>query len=79
MSTTYGAMNVLNDSRVQKALRRLRAMGLRVTVLTDNIYEGYIFIDLESIKTMIARQMKYPHKSLHLESGQLVIQVWKER
>lgn len=79
MSATYSSMSVLADSRVQKALRRLRNMGLRVNVLQDTIYEGYIFIDLESIKRLIGRQMKYPHRSLHLEAGQLVIKVWKAK
>jgi len=68
---------VLSDSRVEKAIRRLKAMGLDVKVLQLNPREGFIFVSLDSFARLVRKQIKYPNVKVEIESNQLVIYVWR--
>ncbi|RLG74360.1 MAG: hypothetical protein DRO23_07050 [Thermoprotei archaeon] len=78
-------MSVLKDVRVQKGIRRLRAMGLKVHLHFKDENEGYIFIDAESIIQYITRlvdkNIKYPKKKVYYdkELNVLAIKVWKSK
>ncbi|RLJ02100.1 MAG: hypothetical protein DRP11_03460 [Candidatus Aenigmatarchaeota archaeon] len=66
------------DSRIEKALERLRQMGLKVHVYSENPDTAFIFITLESIFGLIKRQIKYPNKEIYYEEPYVVIKVWRE-
>ena len=70
---------VLSDSRVEKAIRRLKAMGLDVKVLQLNPNEGFIFVSLESFARLVRKQIKYPNVKVDIEANQLVIYVWRKQ
>ena len=70
---------VLADARVEKAIRRLKAMGLNVKVLQLNPNEGFIFVSLESFARLVRKQIKYPNVKVDIESNQLVIYVWRKQ
>lgn len=76
----YGGveMQLAYDSRVEKALERLRAMGLKVELLADGENRAFIFITLDSIIKLIDRQIKYPNRKLYYESPFIVIEVWRD-
>jgi len=69
--------SVLDDARVQKAIRRLKAMGLNVNILQLTPKEGFIFISLDSLCRLIKKQIKYPNTKVEVESNQMVIYVWR--
>jgi len=70
---------VLADARVEKAIRRLKAMGLDVKVLQLNPNEGFIFVSLESFARLVRKQIKYPNVKVDIEANQLVIYVWRKQ
>ena len=76
-------MSVLKDVRVEKGIRRLRAMGLKVHLHLKNENEGYIFIDVDSVIQYIIRQidksLKYPKRRIYYDKdlNVVAIHVWK--
>jgi len=68
---------VLTDARVEKAIRRLKAMGLDVKALQLNPNEGFIFVSLDSFARLVRKQIKYPNVKVDIEANQLVIYVWR--
>lgn len=70
-------MQVAKNSQVEKALDRLRAMGLSVNVLPDGDNVAFIFITLDSVLKLIGKQMKYPNKEIYFEKPFIVIKVWR--
>jgi len=71
-------MQLAYDTRIEKALNRLRSMGLKVEILADGENRALIFITLESILKLIERQIKYPNRKLYYENPFIVIEVWRE-
>jgi len=71
-------MQVLKNPQVEKALARLRAMGLEVAVLSESENTGFIFVSLPSVIRLIERQIKYPLKKVYFQDPYIVIRVWRE-
>jgi hypothetical protein len=71
-------MQIQYNDQVEKALSRLRAMGLNVNILPEGENTAFIFITLDSVLNLISRQMKYPNKKVYYESPFVVIKVWRE-
>ena len=70
-------LQIAKHSQVEKALERLRAMGLKVEVLPEGDNVAFIFIQLDSVLNLISRQMKYPNKKIYFENPFIVIKVWR--
>jgi hypothetical protein len=70
-------MQIARNSQVEKALDRLKAMGLKVDVLPEGDNLAFIFIQLDSVLNLISRQMKYPNKKVYFENPFIVIKVWR--
>jgi len=70
-------LQIAKHSQVEKALERLRAMGLKVEVLPEGDNVAFIFIQLDSVLNLISRQMKYPNKKVYFEKPFIVIKVWR--
>jgi hypothetical protein len=66
------------SDKLEKGVTRLRQMGLDVIVQSEGKDEAFIFVTLDSLKTLIARQIKYQHKQVRIEQAYLVVDVWKE-
>jgi hypothetical protein len=71
------AVQVARNAQVEKALDRLRAMGLKVDVLPEGDNLAFIFIQLDSVLNLISRQMKYPNKKVYFENPFIIIKVWR--
>jgi hypothetical protein len=71
------AVQIAKNSQVEKALDRLRAMGLKVDVLPEGDNLALIFIQLNSVLNLISKQMKYPNKKVYFEHPFIVIKVWR--
>ncbi|MEM2370724.1 MAG: hypothetical protein QXH51_07460 [Candidatus Bathyarchaeia archaeon] len=76
--------NILQDPRIQKAIRRLQSMGIAVyAYLADDGRKGVILIDEDTIiRYMIKRISEatlYPHKRITYDRDNRVIrmEVWK--
>lgn len=65
------------NSKIEKSLENLRAMGLTVHVLPEGEDECYIFITLDSIKKIISRRIRYPNHECYIEDKFLVIRCWR--
>lgn len=68
---------------VEKSLKRLRRMGLRVHVEYDRDMKemmeyAFIFIELDSLLRYIARRIEYPNKKVYVEEGWVVIKLWRQ-
>jgi len=70
-------LQIAKHSQVEKALERLRAMGLKVEVLPEGDNVAFIFIQLDSVLNLISRQMKYPNKKVYFEKPFIIIKVWR--
>jgi hypothetical protein len=70
-------LQIAKHAQVEKALERLRAMGLKVEVLPEGDNMAFIFIQLDSVLNLISRQMKYPNKNVYFEKPFIVIKVWR--
>jgi hypothetical protein len=70
-------VQIARNSQVEKALDRLRAMGLKVDVLPEGDDVAFIFIQLDSVLNLISKQMKYPNKKVYFEKPFIVIKVWR--
>ena len=70
-------LQIAKHSQVEKALDRLRAMGLKVEVLPEGDNVAFIFIQLDSVLNLISRQMKYPNKKIYFEKPFIIIKVWR--
>jgi ABC-type lipoprotein release transport system permease subunit len=68
---------ITKNEAVQKSIRRLRAMGLKVHILPKDSDEAYIFISLESLADLIEKQITYQNKEVKIENPYLVIRVWR--
>jgi hypothetical protein len=68
---------LVHHNQIEKALDRLRAMGLKVELLADGDNRACIFITLDSVIRLIGKQIKYPNKKLYYESPFIVIEVWR--
>jgi hypothetical protein len=66
------------SDKLEKGVTRLRQMGLDVIVQSEGKDEAFIFVTLDSLKTLIARQIKYQHKQVRIEQAYLVVDVWKD-
>lgn len=64
--------------QVEKAINRLRAMGLKASIYQEDEKNAYIFIELNSILKLIDKQIKYPCHRTYLEDNYVVIKVWKD-
>jgi hypothetical protein len=71
------SLQIAKHSQVEKALERLRAMGLKVEVLPEGDNMAFIFIQLDSVLNLISRQMKYPNKKVYFENPFIIIKVWR--
>jgi len=65
------------DTRVEKSLANLRAMGLKVELLPESDNEVLIFIRLDSIVKLIERRIPYPNKTLKIEHPFIVVDLWR--
>jgi len=65
------------NPQVEKAIRRLKNMGLTVEVLSSGDKEVYIFITLRSLANLIDKHIKYKNKKITIEGDYLVIYLWK--
>ncbi|MBS7613618.1 hypothetical protein KEJ48_05180 [Candidatus Bathyarchaeota archaeon] len=68
---------IANHSVVEKSIRRLREMGLKVQILPKGNDEAYIFIKLDSIIKLIDKQITYPKREVKFEDPFIVIKVWR--
>jgi len=69
--------SIISHPIIEKSLRLLRAMGLKVNVFATADNEAYIFIELDSVLRLIERQMQYPNKRVNFEEPYIVIYVWR--
>jgi len=65
------------ESRVEKALANLRAMGLQVDILPEGNNECFIFISLDSVLRLISRRIPYPSHKVFQEDPFIVIHFWR--
>jgi len=72
-----GIMQIAYHPQVEKALERMRAMGLKVEILPEGENRAFIFIGLDSIIKLIDRQIKYPNRKTYFEDGFIIIEVWR--
>ena len=70
-------LDITEHPAVAKSLRRLKAMGLRVHVLTEGNNEAYIFVDINSLVKLISKEITYPNKKVYVEDNFIVINVWR--
>jgi len=70
-------MKLRYDSRVEKALANLRAMGLNVNLQQESQDELYIFITLDSVLRLIQRRIPYPQNKVYYERPFIVVYVWR--
>ncbi|MEM2446484.1 MAG: hypothetical protein QW734_07485 [Candidatus Bathyarchaeia archaeon] len=73
-----GMMQIAYHPQVEKALARMRAMGLKVEVLPEGNDRAFIFIGLDSVIKLIDRQIKYPNRKTYFEDGFIIIEVWRD-
>jgi len=71
-------MSIAVHAEVEKALRRLRNMGLRVSLTPVSDDVALIFITLQSVLNLIRKQIKYPNVEVRYEEPFIVIKVWKQ-
>jgi len=71
------AKPLVTHPQVEKALRRLKNMGLKVRVYQAGDREVYIFIDLNSICQLIDRQIKFPNRKVAIEGDYIVVYLWR--
>jgi len=71
-------MQIAYHPQVEKALARMRAMGLKVEVLPEGNDRAFIFIGLDSVIKLIDRQIKYPNRKTYFEDGFIIIEVWRD-
>ena len=69
---------LVTHPQVEKAIRRLKNMGLRVQVLQGGDREVYIFIDLDSIAKLIEKQIMFPNRKVSIEDNYIVVYLWKK-
>ena len=70
--------SLVTHPQVEKAIRRLKNMGLKVNVLQGGDREVYIFVDLNSVAKLIEKQIMFPNKKVTIEDGYIVIFMWKK-
>jgi len=68
---------------VERTLNELRKMGLKVHIEYDRDMKemmeyAFIFIELDSLLKYISRRIRYPLKKIYVESGWVVIKLWKQ-
>ena len=71
-------MAVAVHAEVEKALRRLRNMGLKVSLTPVGDNAALIFITLQSVLSLIKKQIKYPNVEVRYDEPFIVIKVWKQ-
>jgi hypothetical protein len=73
---------VAEHPEVQKAIRRLKNMGLTVRVESPHEKLGIIFITIDSVLKLIRKQIKYPATDIEIdvknENPFIVIRVRKK-
>lgn len=69
--------DVRHHPQVEKALNRMRAMGLSVNIYSEDDNTAYIFITLDSVIKLINKQIKYPNTKTYIEDNYIVIKVWR--
>jgi hypothetical protein len=65
------------NSSIEKAMDNLRAMGLKVELLTEGENRVFIFIHLDSIVRMIDRRIPYKNHKIKIEQPFMVIDAWR--
>ena len=70
--------SLITHPQVEKALRRLRNMGLKVNVLEGGDREVFIFVNLNSVAKLIEKQILFPNKEVSIEDNYIVIRLWKK-
>jgi hypothetical protein len=65
------------DSRVEKALRNLRAMGLQVEILPEGDEQVNIFIKQDSLLRLIEKRIPYPQRKVYFEHPFIVVFMWR--
>jgi hypothetical protein len=68
---------LVHDNRVLKAIARLKAMGLEVSLYTPNPDEVLLFITLPSLAQLIERRIEYPKREVGLADDMMVIHFWR--
>jgi hypothetical protein len=63
---------------VDKSLRRLRAMGLNVKVLSIDPNECFVFVPIDDIVKLIDKQITFTNHRTYFETNQIVIRLWRE-
>jgi hypothetical protein len=63
---------------VDKSLRRLRAMGLNVKVLSIDENECFVFVPIDDIVKLIDKQITFTNHRTYFEANQIVIRLWRE-
>jgi len=69
--------SIANNPSVEKSIRRLRQMGLKVHVLPEGDNEAFIFVTLDSIVKLIDSKITYRNKKTYIEDNFLVINIWR--
>jgi len=67
------------NTKVEKAMENLRAMGLKVEIMPESVDECFIFIRLDSLLRIIEKRIPYPNKKLKIEEPFIVIDLWRAR
>jgi len=71
-------LSVKNDKRIEASLERLRAMGLRCYLDTEDDNTAFIFIPIDDIAKIIRKRITYPTVKVYREEDYLVIKCWRE-
>ena len=70
--------SLITHPQVEKAIRRLKNMGLKVQVLEGGNREVYIFIDLNSVAKLIEKQIIFSNRKVTIEDNYIVVYLWKK-
>ena len=83
IESKLGYKPILQDTRVQASLRRLKAMGLKVEADEIDKDTVVIAVDMESVDKYIERTLysniTYPNKYIHLNSNTKTLLVFLSR
>jgi len=74
-----GGVQLKQNSQIESSMRKLKAMGLNVNILSEGEHEAFIFITLDSIVRLIDSKMTYPNRKTYMEDKFLVINVWRAK
>lgn len=66
------------NSVVEASIRRLKAMGLNVSLIPDGDNEAYIIIPVNDLIEMLRKSITYQNKKITFEKDLIVIYIWRK-